>query len=197
MPFPFDAVQVLGKAIGRDPARAHRELWARAAAAAAAHRTGARRVLTLEAKLRGQQRPGSAIVAEHLASFGVPAQDIIARETSRSTRDEAVQAADLADELGLSRLLVVTSAYHVPRARRIFSDVLGEGRVSVHGTMTFCALAAPDERARILRGEPDASTMVSEGRIEQALLAAECAISLLPHDLRWRLESRAGSLWRG
>lgn len=197
MGFPFDAVLVLGKAIGRDPERAHRELWARAAAAAAAQRAGATTVLTLEARLRGQPTAGSAIVAEHLASLGVPKEHVVIRETSRSTRDEAVQAEVITSERGLHRLLVVSSSYHVPRARRIFTEVLGIRQVSVHGTMSLYALANRAERKLILEGEPTSRTMASEGRIERALMGAEAAVGLLPAPARWSLESWAGTLWRG
>ncbi len=197
MPFPFDAVQVLGKAIGRDPARAVRELWARSAAASAACRAGADRVLSLEARLRGQDQPGSDIVAEQLAALGVPQGAMLLRQSSRSTRDEAVQAAAIASKLGLQRLLVISSAYHVPRARRIFEDVLGPRSVSVHGCMALYALANPRERRLILAGEPNARTMASEGRLERALVGAEASLSMLPGPARWRLESWAGRLWRG
>jgi uncharacterized SAM-binding protein YcdF (DUF218 family) len=197
MPFPFRAVHVLGKAIGRDPARAHRELRARTAAASAALRAGATTAVNLEARLRGQERAGSAIVADYLDQLGVPAERVLLRETSRSTRDEAVQVAELMERFDLAPLLVVSSAYHVPRARKVFTQVLGHERVSVHGTMALHALANPTERAWILTGEPNARTMASEGRIERALLSAEAAVGLLPPHLRWSLESWAGTLWRG
>jgi uncharacterized SAM-binding protein YcdF (DUF218 family) len=197
LPFPFDAVQVLGKALGRDPARAHRELRARSAAAAAAHRLGAARVLGLEARLRGQDQAGSAVVGDYLRQLGVPAEALVLRETARSTRDEAVQVAPLLDALGVSRLLVVTSAYHVPRARAVFTEVLGSQRVSVHGTASLLPSAAPGERRWILAGEPTARTLHGEGLLERGLLTAEAAVKLLPRDARWTLESWAATLWRG
>lgn len=197
MPFPFRAVLVLGKAIGRDPERAHRELQARSAAAAAAHRAGAHTVLSLEARLRGQERAGSAIVAEHLVHLGVPPACLVVRESSRSTRDEAVQAAAIAVAQSLGPLLVVTSAYHVARARRIFHEVLGPAGVSVHGTMALYALANTAERAWIRQGEPSPGTLRREGRVERTLLAAESCIGCLPASLRWGVESWAGTLWRG
>ncbi len=197
MPFPFQAVLVLGKAVGQDAERCHAELRARAAAASAAYRAGARTVLNLEAKLRRQEQAGSDIVAEYLDALGVSASDIVLRQTSRSTRDEAVQAAALVEQLGLAPLLVITSAYHVPRARRIFEDVLGPQQVSVHGTMAPYALANPTERAWILAGEPTIGTMRRERRVERGLLAAEASLRMLPAGLRWRLESWAGTLWRG
>jgi len=197
MPLPFEAVLVLGKAVGRDAERCRRELRARAAAASAAQRAGATTVLSLEAQLRGQSRAGSAIVAEHLTALHVPSHRVVLRETSRSTRDEAVHAAAVMDELGLGPLLVVTSAYHVPRARLIFREVMGHHRATVHDSMGLYALANATERHWILRGEPNAGTLQYEGRVERLLLAAEASIGVLPRGLRWRMESWAGTLWRG
>jgi uncharacterized SAM-binding protein YcdF (DUF218 family) len=196
VPFPFDAVLVLGKALGREPERCHRELRARAAAAAAAHRAGAERVLSLEAQLRGQDRAGSAIVAEHLATLGVRPDRLLLEERSRSTRDEALLAREIVQRRVIRCLLVISSAYHVPRARRIFTEVLGEGRASVHGSMALYALANPQERRWILAGEPSEATMAREGRLEGALLAAESFVGLLPRHLRWGLERWAAALWR-
>ncbi len=197
MAFPFDAVLVLGKGLRRDRERGLRELRARSAAASAAVRAGAGRALSLEAKLEGQDREGSAIVAENLATLGVPAEKTVLRQRSRSTRDEAVLARDLARELGIQRLLVVTSAYHVPRSRQLFEEVLGPRAVSVHGTAALLALANDAERRWILAGEPTIATMAAEARIERLLLTAEAALAPLPRPLRWKIESFAGTLWRG
>jgi len=197
MHLPFEAVLVLGKAEGRDAERCRRELRARAAAASAAQRAGATMVLSLEARLRGQPRAGSAIVADHLTTLQVPSERVVLRETSRSTRDEAVHAATVIDELGLGPLLVVTSAYHVPRAKHIFREVMGDRRATVHGSMGLYALGNATEREWILQGEPDADTLRHEGRVERLLLAAEASIGMLPRQVRWRMESWAGTLWRG
>ncbi|MFH1466591.1 MAG: YdcF family protein [Pseudomonadota bacterium] len=196
MSFPFDAVLILGKALRRDPERARRELAARAAASSAALRAGARRVLSLEALMRGQDEPGSAIVAALLAGLGVPAGRLIAAARSRSTREEALVALDLADAHGLRHLVAVTTGYHVPRARRVLEEVLGPERVSVHATTAFLALASPRERAMILAGEPGPGALHREARTERLLSAAEALVSPLPHALRWRLETATATGWR-
>ena len=121
-----DGVLILGKELRHFPERARRELKARSAAAAVALRAhGAQAAVSLEAPLAGQEDAGSAIVASFLGELGVPAERMVLDERTRSTREEAVEGARVADRLGWKRVLVVTSAYHVPRARRVFGDVLG------------------------------------------------------------------------
>lgn len=196
MSFPFDAVLVLGKALRGDPERAMRELRARAAAASAALRAGAARALSLEARMRGQERAGCEIVADILSDLGVSADRLVLAARSRSTREEAEVAAEMCDALGVCRLVAVTSSYHVLRARRVLEERLGVARVSVHGTAAFLGLADARERALILAGEPCAATLAHEGRTERCLGLAEAAVFPLPRRLRWRLEVSAGRLWR-
>jgi hypothetical protein len=196
MSFPFDAVLILGKALRGDPARARRELAARAAAASAALRAGAGRVLSLEACMRGQEEAGSAIVAALLADLGVPTSSLITAARSRSTREEAMVALELADAHDLGRLVAVTTGYHVPRARRVLEEVLGPGRVSVHASTAFLSRASERERALILGGEPGLAALRHETRAECLLGAVEALVAPLPRALRWRLETAAASAWR-
>lgn len=193
---PFDVVLVLGKELRRDPARARRELAARAAAASAAWRAGASAILTLEARLKGQEDSGSAIVAGLLAELGVPPEAVLRREHTRSTREEAVAGAALFAELGARRPLVVTTRYHVPRARRLFADV-GAPHVAVHAPEALWRLADVRERAWIAAGEPAPADMVRECRVEAVLSTLARAIAPLPAPMRNRLEIAAGAWFRG
>lgn len=195
MPAPFDAVLVLGKELRRDPDRARRELGARAAAAAAAYRAGATFVATLEARLRGQERSGSAIVAEYLVALGVPEAAIVRADTTRSTREEAVLGARLFRERGVRRGLVVTARYHVPRAQRLFAD---EGAsAAVHAPEALWRWANATERAWIAEGEPSAEVMAAECRVEAILSNLARALAPLPKPARARLEIVAGAWLRG
>jgi hypothetical protein len=195
VPAPFDAVLILGKELRRDPERARRELRARAAAAAAAWRAGAGFVATLEARLRGQDRSGSTIVAEYLDELGVPASAIVREEVTRSTREEAVAGAALFRERGVRRGLVVTARYHVPRARRLFADVGARG--VVHAPEALWRWTNPAERAWIAAGEPDPAVMADECRVEALLSTLARVLAPLPVPVRSRVEITAGALFRG
>ncbi len=193
----FDAVQILGKELRRDPERALRELRARSAAASVALRRGARFALSLEAPLRGQREAGSQIVARLLAELGVPEQVILLDETTRSTREEALHGCRWAEQRGWGRVLVVTTAYHVPRARRQFEEAFGPGRVAVHAPEALLRGATPLERRWIEAGSPTADAFRAELAIEALLANLARGVSLLPSRLRWELEVRAGAALRG
>lgn len=193
----FDGVLILGKELRRDRPRALRELKARAAAASAALRRGAVAVASLEAPLAGQEEAGSAIVAGYLSELGVPNERVILRQASRSTREEAILARELADAEGWSRVLVITAVYHAPRARRLFEEHLGRQRVTVHSPQALLRHATAQERAWITDGESSEADLASELRVEQAFSAAERALSILPDRVRWGIEMQAAVLLRG
>ncbi len=195
MPAPFDAVLILGKELRRDPERARRELRARAAAAAAAWRAGARFVATLEARLRGQDRSGSTIVVEYLAALGVPPDAIVQADSTRSTREEAVDGTALFASRGVRRGLVVTARYHVPRARRLFEEA--HAPAAVHAPEALWRWATDTERAWIAEGEPSAEVMEAECRVEALLSNLARAMAPLPASARARLEITAGAWFRG
>lgn len=192
----FDAVVVLGKELRRDPARGMAELRARAAAAAAAHRAGVPVVVALEAHLRGQDEAGSVLVADALRAFGVPESAMVLETVTHSTREEAVVAHDLAERHGWRRLLVVTAAYHLPRARRCMEDVHGSHAVAVHTPEAILQAAAPDERTAILGAIPSQDTLQVESRAETTLQGLASLLWPLPDSLRWYLEIQAGRALR-
>ncbi len=193
----FDAVFVLGKELRRDRDRALRELGARAAAAAIAFREGAPRVISLEAPLQGQEEAGSRIVARLMGELGVPGDALVLEETTRSTREEAMRLRRVLDARGWRRALAVTSAYHIPRSRRYFQEVLGSDRVEVQPPEVFLARARPRERELILAGAPSPEALAQECRVEATFLSFSRVLAPLPAPLRWELEVLAGGLYRG
>ena len=195
-PLPFDAVMILGKELRRDRGRALLELRARSAAASAALRHGVRYVVSLEAPLVGQELAGSAIVAALLDELGVPRDRMVLDEATTSTREEALEASRQAAQFGWRRLLVVTSDYHVPRARRYFDEVFATGRVSVHAPVALMRLADAGERAWIRAGSPSEAAMAVETRVEAILSNLARALHPLPASVRWQIEVAAGDALR-
>lgn len=197
MTLQFDAVMILGKELRRYPDRAMRELRARSAAASVALRHGVGCAVALEAPLVGQDRAGSAVVCDLLGELGVAPQRVVRDERTRSTREEAVEARRLCRERGWRRLLVVTAAYHGPRAFRHFEEALGPGRFALTSPGGLLRGATPTERLWIEQGEPDAQAWAEERPAERVLGALAGALGWLPIDLRWRVEVQAGAVWRG
>ncbi len=72
-------------------------------------------------------RPGDVSEADRLAGklaqWGVPPDRIAVERSSRNTRENAIESAKLAAARGWRSLLVVTSAYHAPRALGCFRAV--------------------------------------------------------------------------
>ncbi|WP_338864598.1 YdcF family protein [Myxococcus stipitatus] len=72
-------------------------------------------------------RPTAVVEADVLArqyqAWGVPAERIFTEGRSRNTRENAVESARIIQEQGWKRLLLVTSAAHMPRAEGCFAAV--------------------------------------------------------------------------
>lgn len=67
--------------------------------------------------------PESLQAERLLRAWGVPAERIVVETASRNTRENAVEVARIARERGWTRLLVVTSAFHVRRSAGCFRAV--------------------------------------------------------------------------
>ncbi|RPE81660.1 YdcF family protein [Vulcaniibacterium tengchongense] len=59
-------------------------------------------------------------MAAAIARLGVPESALVLEERSRDTRDNARYTAELAEQHGVHRVLLVTSALHMPRASLLF-----------------------------------------------------------------------------
>jgi hypothetical protein len=191
-----DGVLILGKELRRYPQRARLELRARSAAAAIAVRNGARFVATLEARLKGQQESGSSIVRAHLLELGVdPARIVLANQT-RSTREECVAARDLVQEHGLSRLAVVTHAYHLDRVRSYLRDAMPQTSWVAGVPESWIRDATPVERAWIEAATCTPETFAQERSAERVFGGLAALLAPLPRDLRERVEISAGGFYR-
>ena len=68
-------------------------------------------------------RPESAYTAGLLEEWGVPQSAIIFEGNSRNTRENALETSRLLKNRQLNRVLLVTSAFHMPRALATFRGV--------------------------------------------------------------------------
>lgn len=59
-------------------------------------------------------------MAEILTSMDVPAEALIIEDRSRNTYENALYAKELLDERGINKILLVTSAMHMPRSVALF-----------------------------------------------------------------------------
>jgi uncharacterized SAM-binding protein YcdF (DUF218 family) len=60
-------------------------------------------------------------IRQYLIYSGVPAEDIIQESQSRNTRDNAINTAKiLKEQFNINKCIVITSAFHTPRAVRCF-----------------------------------------------------------------------------
>tara|TARA_Y100000588_G_scaffold19839_1_gene20231 strand:+ start:4064 stop:4585 length:522 start_codon:yes stop_codon:yes gene_type:complete len=75
----------------------------------------------------------SHYTAEILESWGVPGNAIILETNSRNTHQNAVQVKRMLEARGIDRILLVTSAFHMPRALRTFHHIGLEAEPSPSG----------------------------------------------------------------
>lgn len=73
----------------------------------------------VDARFRGVSEAASMRV--FLRDLGVPDAAIVLEEESRNTRENAKRVAALLKARGIGRILLVTSALHMPRAKRLFA----------------------------------------------------------------------------
>lgn len=146
----YDAVIVLGGMVDGAATRASGEVQLtdsvdRVVRGFELVRSGRARAILLSAGLvfpRPGDVPEADRLAAKLAGWGVPPSQIVAEAASRNTRENAIESSRVAAARGWRKLLLVTSAAHVPRALGCFRavglepDVLpvdfraGDGRVA-------------------------------------------------------------------
>ncbi|MCP5007590.1 MAG: YdcF family protein [Planctomycetes bacterium] len=70
-----------------------------------------------------QGQKGALLMKETATELGVPDGDIIAETESRNTRENAIYTKQILDRIGAQRIILVTSAFHIPRAYALFKKI--------------------------------------------------------------------------
>jgi uncharacterized SAM-binding protein YcdF (DUF218 family) len=98
-----------------------------------------------------------------LQMIGVPTDAILLQPESRNTYEDALYSARLLKEKGIRRILLVTSAWHMPRSVRLFQ---AQGLEVVPAPTDFNVtdadwkeLTSPDVRVQILALLPSADSL--------------------------------------
>ena len=161
-----DAVLVLGGALGapRPPAQPHIGFGAAADRvwhAAALYRAGKARWVLLSGGHQPRDEyvaPEAEAMAEVLRALGVPASAMRLEGRSRNTLENAVLSLALVRQVGARRVLLVTSALHMPRALAVFQAVFAGSGVTVVPAATD-AEALGDEPELRTAWLPDARSL--------------------------------------
>lgn len=85
---------------------------------------------------------------EYLVAFGVPDAAIVQEARSRNTYENAIYVRDILEDLGAQRVLLVTSALHMPRSVAIF---VKQGMDVIPAPVDFTVTGAEEGRT-VARG---------------------------------------------
>lgn len=118
-PRPADAIVVLGAGAGRDGVLSNQSLRRLVGGLVLYRRGLAPRVIVMGPGYQGSPIEGE-IRAALAREVGIPADALLVEGRGLTTRAEAALAARLLMEKGMQRVLLVTSAQHMRRARLLF-----------------------------------------------------------------------------
>ena len=107
---------------------------------------------------QGERLSEADATRRFLIDLGVPAEALLFEDHSRSTRENARYSAELIRAHGFARVLLVTSALHMPRALATFRAV---GVDAIPAPTDFEVMPEP---AHLLRWLPDAEALVASSR---------------------------------
>jgi uncharacterized SAM-binding protein YcdF (DUF218 family) len=102
---------------------------------------------------QGDQQPETAAMRRLLTDLGVPEQALVIEGRSQNTRENALYSAELIRSLGIGRILLVTSAMHMPRALGTFQAV---GVDAIPAPTDFEVIPQPTQ---LLRWLPNAEAL--------------------------------------
>jgi len=119
-----DAIVLLGGALRGDPRMGIlpdlNQYADRLVHAVALYRAGKAPLVLLTGGSAPGSRSEAHLMQDVLAVMGMPTEALILEDQSADTHDNAVNSARLLKERGLDRILLVTSAFHMPRALPLF-----------------------------------------------------------------------------
>jgi uncharacterized SAM-binding protein YcdF (DUF218 family) len=119
-----DAIVLLGGAMRGDPRMGIlpdlNQYADRLVHAVALYKAGKARQLLLTGGSPPGSRSEAQLMQDVLAVMGIPPEAIILEDQSKNSHDNAVNSARMLRERGMNRILLVTSAFHMPRAVPLF-----------------------------------------------------------------------------
>lgn len=110
-----------------------------------------------------QVQAESEAMRSMLLALGVPAAAIRAEVISRNTHENAKESLRMVQAVGVKRVLLVTSAMHMPRAIRIFSTEMHDSGVILLPASTD-VVGLPDSLHPMGRWLPDAESLALSTR---------------------------------
>lgn len=117
----YDAIIVLGAQVKPDGEPSLQLQW-RIDAAAEAWQKHPCLIVTCGAQGSNEPAPEAQVMRDELIRQGVPEEYILVEDQSFNTRQNIAHAASLLEEQNASRVLIVTSDYHLPRAMAMAED---------------------------------------------------------------------------
>jgi len=132
----------------------------------------------------GDPAPPEADWARDLAvELGVPRERILLNPLSRTTAEEARHIGELAQRRGWRRILLVTSAYHLPRAVETFRR---EGRLEVIPVASDFQLPARTQFGRATAASLALDLLPNAAALELSTVAVKEHLGSLTYALRER-----------
>ena len=87
------------------------------------YRAGKAKTIIVSGGSMSGSEPEAALLASLLVEWGVDESSLLLETRSRNTYENAMYTQRLLQELGMSRILLVTSAFHMARAEAVFTKL--------------------------------------------------------------------------
>ncbi len=120
-PAGYDAIIVLGAQVKEDGVPSVQLSW-RLDKALEMYNASPCVTVVCGAQGKDEPRPEGDVMRDWLINSGVSAEQVYVDDTSTDTRQNMENAKKILDGLGLTKPLIVTSDYHLPRAMAIAAD---------------------------------------------------------------------------
>ena len=141
-----DAIVVLGAGLGPDGSLSDPSLR-RFVHGVRLYRRGLAPVLAFTGGPEIRRRPEAEVRAALARELGLPTADVVVIPAARTTREEAVRAKEDLAARGVRRILLVTGASHMARARAVFA----QAGFTVQAASIPEAAVSPEERMDLMR----------------------------------------------
>lgn len=115
----------------------------------------------------GSETPEADGMREILEFMDIPAEAIITESSARNTYENAVLVREIAEEMGIRDILLVTSALHMPRSVGIFERqgfTVMPAPADFHATEGDSGAATANPGARLYHALPDAQHLAVSTR---------------------------------